>query len=422
MGFTKRLYDYDAVIVGAGVGGASCALALAKFHGLRVLLVERHRGPGNLNRGESLLPPVTALLDKWDVLHRCCAAGARPVGHMQFHHHCHGLVLDLPLSLPGVTDPYLVLPHPKIERVLVEATLATGSVEVCYSTHFIRLLLEGERACGVVLRQEGSEREVSTRVVIGADGSHSRVRKALGIEMSIERYNHSLFIVDIDRPPGEPDVLRTELHPDGGILVVPGEDRLGLAALVHGKHENLLRSGSVEKKFSHIEHRSPLLFGRTPSPVGAHLYKLWRGHAPNYFAKGVILLGDAVHVINPVMAQGMTMAIEDAAALARVLGPVLAEGGGNARIDGCFAAYESVRRPFNAAVIRRSHWMSRLFALGGPFGECVHSAVRMVCASAGGQIVQQRIWASFATSPEAGDRKRKGEVSMVNAAAVPPHP
>ncbi len=136
-----------------------------------------------------------------------------------------------------------------------------------------------------------------------------------------------------------------DLHPDGGVLVVPGEDRVGLAALIHKKDEKPFKSGPVEKKFSLIEHRSPLFEGRRPSKKGAHLYKLWRGHARSYSTRGAVLLGDAVHVINPVMAQGMTMAIEDAAALADFVGPVLASNGGAAQIDKSFEDYEAFRRP-----------------------------------------------------------------------------
>ncbi|HEV3112372.1 MAG TPA: NAD(P)-binding protein [Candidatus Binataceae bacterium] len=93
--------QWDVIIAGAGVGGAACALALAHAHDLRILLVERHPGPGNLNRGESLLPPVTALLRKWGALERCRDAGAREVGHMQFFHHRDGLLLDVLCACPG---------------------------------------------------------------------------------------------------------------------------------------------------------------------------------------------------------------------------------------------------------------------------------------------------------------------------------
>ncbi len=218
--------EVDVIIVGAGVGGASCALALAKAHNLQILLVERHLGPGNLNRGESLLPPITALLRRWGALDRCRAAGAREVGRMQFFHYRAGLLLDVPLTLPGVTDPYLVLPHPEIERVIVETAQATGRVEIRYRTRVVRLLENGGRVCGAVLASDGGrEEEVHARLVVGSDGAASAVRAAVGIELPRTQYNHALFIVDIDRPAGHPDVLRTELHPDGGILVVPGVGR-----------------------------------------------------------------------------------------------------------------------------------------------------------------------------------------------------
>lgn len=399
--------EFDVIIVGAGVGGAACALALAHAHDLRVLLIERHPGPGNLNRGESLLPPVTALLRRWGALERCYEAGARHMGRMQFFHYRHGLVLDVPLSLPDVHDPYLVLPHPAVERVFVEAAAATGRVEIWYSTRFSHLLEDRGRVCGAVLHRADAVHTVRTRVVVGADGARSRVRDGVGIPLQRARYNHDLFIVDVDRPDGQADVLRTELHPDGGILVVPGTNRLGLAALIHRQHEHLFRSGTVEEKFSQIQERSPLLAGRRPSPLGAHVYKLWRGHAPRYSARGAVLIGDAIHVINPVMAQGMTMAIEDAAALAKFMGPALEAGGTAAKLDACFGDYETQRRPFNAAMIRYSHWMSRLFALGGPFADAIHRSICAVGSSPVGHFLQKRVWSSFATSPQSDDDTRR---------------
>jgi 2-polyprenyl-6-methoxyphenol hydroxylase-like FAD-dependent oxidoreductase len=393
--------DYDVLIIGAGVGGSACALAFAHAYQLKVLVIERHPGPGNLNRGESLLPPVTALLKRWGALDRCYAAGALHMGKMQFFHHQEGMLLDVPLSLPNVSDPYLVLPHPTIECVLAEAAEATGKVKICYNTRLLRLIEKEGRVCGAVVRSNGEEEKtVLAQVVIGADGAKSAVREGIGSNMQRTRYNHSLFIIDVDRPPELTDVLRTELHPDGGILAVPGVGRLGLAALIRKEHEYQFHSGSVEEKFSHIAHRSPLLEGRRPSPVGVHLYKLWRGHAPHYSAKGAVLLGDAIHVINPVMAQGMTMAIEDAAALARHLGPTLEVHANEAELDSRFQAYEQERRPFNAAVIRRSHWMSSLFALGGFWGDIIHRRACKFTASPAGHFIQQRIWSIFATSPE----------------------
>jgi 2-polyprenyl-6-methoxyphenol hydroxylase-like FAD-dependent oxidoreductase len=395
-------HDYDVVVIGAGVGGSSCALSLIHGRDLRVLLIERHGGAGNINRGESLLPPITALLKRWNVLDRCRDAGAVPVDRMQFIHHRAGTLLDMPLALPDVTDPYLALPHQLIERALMDGAVATGKVDVVYNTRFRSLIEAGGRVNGVVVRaSDGTERRIACRVVVGADGMMSQVRSRLGIELPRKRYGECLFSIDTDRPAGLANVLRTEMHPDGGVLVVPGVNRLGLAALVRKEHQHLFREAhSGEEKYQLIANRSALLSVCRPASEGAHLYTLWRGHASAYSARGAVLLGDAAHVINPVMAQGMTMAIEDSAALGRWLGPALESRGTPQQVDDSFGAYERERRPFNERIIRSSHWMSRLFSLGGRWGDRVHRAAFSLAGSAFGTMIQDKVWASFAKSPE----------------------
>jgi 2-polyprenyl-6-methoxyphenol hydroxylase-like FAD-dependent oxidoreductase len=192
---SSRSSEFDVIVVGAGVGGAAFALALAHTHDLNILVVDRHPGPGNINRGESLLPPVTRLLAEWGALARVRAAGALTVARMQFHHYRAGLLLDVPLALPDVTDPYLVLPHPEIERVLVDAAAATSRVEMRYRRRVVRILEEGARVRGVVLgTPDGGEEAVRARLVVGADGAASMVRAALGITLPRVPYDHALFI------------------------------------------------------------------------------------------------------------------------------------------------------------------------------------------------------------------------------------
>ena len=157
--------EADVVVVGAGVGGAALALALAHAYPLRVLLVERHPGPGKINRGDSLLPAITAHLAAWGALDRCRAAGARTLTRMQVFHHRAGLVMESSLDQLGLRHPYLVLPHQEIERVLVEAGRATGKVEARYSCRVTRLLETAGRVTGVAVEDPGgSERHVDERM------------------------------------------------------------------------------------------------------------------------------------------------------------------------------------------------------------------------------------------------------------------
>lgn len=389
----------DVIIAGAGVGGAALALALGRDHRLRVLLIDRRKGPGNINRGDSLLPAVTRHLSAWGALPAIRAAGARPVARMQVFSRGR-LLFDAPLATGAA--PYLVLPHPEIERVLVEAAQATGRVEVRYRCRLSRLIEDGGRVRGAVLAcgEGGDSREepVPAALVVGADGASSTVRAALGVPLPTTDYDHGFYIVDVDRPPGYVDAMRIELHPEGGVLVVPqGEDRVGLGVLVHDVDEALFRAGSMEDKMAAIGRRSPLLLGRRAFPQGAHLYQLCRGHAPRYIGRGAALLGDAVHVTNPTAGQGMTMAIEDAAALARHLGAALAAGRRGPSLDPLLLGYQRERWPRNEALIRGSHWMSRFYALGGQVGDSLRRGVFRIGGTAIGQRIHQAIWSHMAT-------------------------
>jgi len=392
---SEASFDVDVLVAGAGVGGAALAVALARQYPLRILVAEGRSGPGNVNRGDSLLPTVTGHLAQWGVLERAVAAGARAISSMEVFHHRAGMIMEARLETPK--HPYLVLPHSDIERVLAEAALATSRVEICYNRRVVGLIEEGGRVCGAMLSNGAGDPEpVRARLVVGADGSSSMVREHLGIAFHRHPYNHGFFVIDFERPAQYRDAMRVELHPAGGILVVPGHDRIALAALVRKDEEAIFRHGSVEEKAERLRRRSPLLAGCNAYPKNAHLYTLARAHAERYVARGAVLMGDSAHVTNPTAGQGMTMAVQDAAELTSRLGPVLADGRAGAALDAPLAAYEQERMARNATSLRWSHWMSRFYALGPPFGDAF---VRNLFAFGGSRLglhLQRRIWSQVA--------------------------
>jgi 2-polyprenyl-6-methoxyphenol hydroxylase-like FAD-dependent oxidoreductase len=393
-------HDHDVIVVGAGVGGAAAALTFAHEHSARVLLVERRAGPGNINRGDSVLPAVTRHLEAWGVLPRFHAAGATPVRKMQVFHPRRGLLMEAPLADPA-GHPYLVLPHPEIERVLTEGGRATGRVEVRYETKVTALLEAEGRVCGVELTdREGRSSRATARLVVGADGSASVVRQRLGLPFTLVPYDSGYYIIDFERPAAYEDAMRLQLHREGGVMLMPqGPGLIGAAVLVHAADADLFRAGRLEDKAAAIRRRCPILEGCAPVPRHAHLYTLSRGHADTYVARGAALMGDAVHVTNPTAGQGMTMAIEDAAALGRHMGPLLAARADATALDAGLAAYQRERRPVNAGLLRWSHFMGRFFAMRSRVGDELRARAFAFGSTGAGQWIQRRVWGRVATRP-----------------------
>jgi 2-polyprenyl-6-methoxyphenol hydroxylase-like FAD-dependent oxidoreductase len=397
---------FDVVIVGAGVGGAALALGLGHAYPLRTLILERQPGPGKINRGDSLLPAVTRQLSAWNALERFQAAGARPLAKMQIFHHRAGLLLETPLTALGSPDPYLVLPHPAIERTFIECALATKRVRVDYGCRVVRLLEEGSRVSGVAyVGPEGEEKTVGARLVVGADGSRSVVRSGLGIRFERVPYDHSYFGMELDRPREYEDAMRIELHPDGGILIVPNpsSSRVGIGVLVRRGMEDVFSNGRMDDPMAEIRRRSRLFEGCHPVAKSSHLYRLSRAHAAQYVARGAVLLGDAAHVTNPTAGQGMTMAVEDAAALARYIGPALVAGKEGQELDFAFQGYESERRAANAAMIRWSHWMSLFYAWPNALGDWLRHRVFAFGGSPMGRMLHKAIWNRVACRTQYGE-------------------
>jgi len=172
---------------------------------------------------------------------------------------------------------------------------------------------------------------------------------------------------------------------------------VGLAVLVGPTQIDVFRAGSLEEKVRAIQRRAPIMRGMRPRPKGSHLYQLFRGHAPSYLARGAALIGDAVHVTNPTAGQGMTMAIEDGACLARHVAPLLAARADDVAIDRALLAYQRERRAANADLLRWSHWMGRFFSLGGILGDQMRSQVFAFGMTGMGRFIHRRVWNRVAT-------------------------
>lgn len=175
----------DVAVVGAGPSGATTALLLAR-QGHRVLVLDRARFPRDKACGEGLMPPGVAVLRRLGLHDEVMATGARALEGVMYRHEATTPQAYAPFPTPpgGGTAAGLGIRRTRFDAVLVDALRAEPLIT----------MREGERVTGLLRNTAGQvegvitpHEEVRARVIIGADGLHSRVRAWAGLHVPSPR-------------------------------------------------------------------------------------------------------------------------------------------------------------------------------------------------------------------------------------------
>lgn len=354
----------DIVIVGGGVAGLGAAIALAPF-GMNITVIERRAAVGGIHRGDSLLPKTVALLEQWGLRPAIEAAGAKSIYRMEIHAPGDKYVYETQITASDAAHPYLVLPHARLEAVLMERAGALGNVDVIRPASFADLINdESGRVQGVRCRIGETLQDIACKIVVAADGQHSLVRKRVGIAFNSYRYDHAYLGLEADRPEGYRDAMRIHFHAQGGVLLMPHPDRIGVGVLVNAGEARKWLTMDEPELSAELAKRAPILQGMALHMKGAHVYELTRAHAQRYVTGGVVLIGDAAHCTNPTAGQGMAMALNDAGMLSARVGAQWSED--TVTLDAALDRYQADRWPANQRMVASSHRLAKLYALRGP--------------------------------------------------------
>ena len=168
---------YDAIIVGARCAGAPTAMLLAR-KGYRVLLVDRASFPSDTISTHIIWPHGAEIMDRWGLLDRLAATGCPPIAlNLIFDvgpFALKGGVIDTNAGRGGFCPRRTVL-----DKLLVDAAVEAGA-ELREGFTVEALLWDGDRVAGIKGHSRtGGTVEERARVVIGADGVHSLVAKAV---------------------------------------------------------------------------------------------------------------------------------------------------------------------------------------------------------------------------------------------------
>ena len=163
-------------------------------------------------------------------------------------------------------------------------------------------------------------RTLSTKVLVAADGGQSRVRQVVGLGVTSWDYKQHALVIYIETAYEQQDITWQRFLPTGPQAFLPLSGHYGSIVWYNSPDEvRRLKSLSYDDLKNEMLNAFPDCLGKVNNVLGVASFPLKRQHAQNYVKPGVVLVGDAAHMINPLAGQGVNIGLLDAAALGEVL-------------------------------------------------------------------------------------------------------
>jgi 2-polyprenyl-6-methoxyphenol hydroxylase-like FAD-dependent oxidoreductase len=320
-------------IAGAGPAGAVLALLLAR-KGVPVMLLEEHMDFDRDFRGDTVHPSVMDILDEIGLADRL----------LQIEHTCiqgipvqttRGTVMLADLRPLKTRYNYIaMIPQARFLEFITGEAKRYPNFTLLMGARVEKLIEEDGYVHGVQYRGRDGWHEVRATLTVGADGRFSRLRKLAGFEPVKTAPPMDVLWFRLPRRQDEPEESSGRLA-NGHILVVlnrGNEWQIGYVIPKGGYQE--IHAAGIEKLRQEIAHLMPDFADRVDcikewkqvSVLSVESSRLRRWYRP-----GLLLIGDAAHVMSPVGGVGINYAIQDATVAANVLADDLKAGKLNTR-------------------------------------------------------------------------------------------
>ncbi|MGX1309407.1 2-polyprenyl-6-methoxyphenol hydroxylase-like FAD-dependent oxidoreductase [Amorphus suaedae] len=288
------------LVVGAGPVGLSAALALGRS-GFDVRIVDQSAEPSSESRAAVVNARTLELLDYLGVAADLIDAGVRLDGLKLVAGYSTLATVDM-TRLRHPFNFILGIPQSETEAIL-DDHLAFEGISVERGTRVSELYQDAARVH--VTTTHGYDRhEESYDWVLGADGAHSTVRKALSLDFAGEAYPFQWSLADIDIHDGA-SMEWGELRLD------PGRPMLLRVPIASGRHRLISNVPNVLDLAPPAWQLGALHWSAEFAVSHRHVATQGKGR--------VWLAGDAAHIHSPAGGRGMNLGIEDAVTFARFL-------------------------------------------------------------------------------------------------------
>ncbi|MFZ3560643.1 FAD-dependent oxidoreductase [Streptomyces sp. BH055] len=346
----------DVLVAGAGPVGLTAAYELAR-RGLRVRVVDAAPHPARTSRAVAVHPRTLETFDQMGVVDDILRHGRRNAAFTMYATGRRLVRLRADYASMPTRYPYTVIVEQTRTEAVLRAALARLGVRVEWG---VRLESLEQDAHGVRVRLShgddgaGPRERCEVRWLVGCDGGHSTVRKALGLPLLGESRD-TWMLADA--------TVRMDLPPDTIYWVHTGGQALMMVPYAREGHWRLLDTAPAERDAKECAERFAAKLSRglgirvrVEEPEWTSVFTFQQRMVPRMQDRRVFVAGDAAHVHSPASGQGMNTGVQEAYNLAWKVAMVHRGHAGRALLD----TYSQERVPIGEALLdstRKATWL-----------------------------------------------------------------
>ncbi|MDP3481935.1 MAG: UbiH/UbiF family hydroxylase [Sulfuricella sp.] len=311
--------EFDIIIVGAGLVGASFALAM-KDSGLKLALVESVAptapAPEWTSRVYAISPDSIEFLSESGAWQQFDAARIAPVLGMHIYGDDGKACLDFDAHQSGLAELAVIAETRHMQHGLWQALQRQENLDLFCPARCASLRLQFDAA---VLRLEDG-RELRAPLIVGADGRESWVRSQAGLDAEPAPYRQMGVIANFETGLPHGDAAWEWFRSDGvlAFLPLPG-DRISIVWTAFEERASELMALPPDEFCHQVQEASHSALGELKLLSKPAAFPLRLLHLEHLVKSRVALIGDAAHNVHPLAGQGVNLGFQDARELAKVL-------------------------------------------------------------------------------------------------------
>jgi 2-octaprenyl-6-methoxyphenol hydroxylase len=312
--------DYDVIIVGGGLAGGCLAIALQQT-GLKIAVVEAVSGvqrakSGAGDRALALASGTVKMLENLGVW-QAAKSKATAIKNIHISDQGHFGKTRLSAQREEVDALGYVIVARDIETHVADLLNQSGIDQICPAR--VIGLSSGADLAHLSLKHEDESLNLSAKLVVGADGGQSSVRKLLDIPLQVTEYGQTAIVTTVKPEKSHHNTAYERFTSSGPLAMLPLGDSFAVVWTRTHDQANDLLALSETRFCEQLQECFGYRLGELSLQAPRRSFPLTLVRAEKMIANRTVIIGNAVHQLHPVAGQGFNLGLRDVMQLAEMM-------------------------------------------------------------------------------------------------------